>query len=165
MPEVAVYAFRILDRDDKLALGLAGDDVDDYNLGRVAVLHVEHLVLADRLRGVHLGSGWSVIIPEHFFIPIDQRYAELVREEYVAVGKQHGIADLALSRGIVKLPGDLAVPHDVHVLRLGLSGVEEIMLGHTFAGQDVGEVGLGFLPPGRRDATHGAGDHHQDNEW
>ena len=128
MTELAVYGLRILDRNHELTLVLAGDDIHDHNLGGIAVLHVEDAVLADRPRGVHLGALRSVVVPEHLFVPVDQRDAELVREEHVAIGKQHGIADFALRRAIVKLPGDLSFSHDVHILRLGLSGVEEIML-------------------------------------
>jgi hypothetical protein len=63
---------------------------------------------------------------------------------------------------IVKLPGDLSLPHDVHVLRFGLSGVEEVVLRQTSAGQDLGEVG--FLRAGLRDGAHGAGGYDQGNE-
>jgi len=56
MTEMAVDALRIPDRNVELALRLAGDDVHHHNLGGIAVLHVKHAILADRLRGVNLGA-------------------------------------------------------------------------------------------------------------
>src|ERR1017187_2577806 len=102
MSEMAVYTFRIFDRDDKLALGLASDDVHNDDFRGIAVLHVEHLIGADWLRSMDLRARRSVIVPELLFITVDQGYAELVREKHVSVREQDGIADFALSRGIVK---------------------------------------------------------------
>jgi len=85
MAEVAVHTLRILDRDDKLALGLASDDIHNNDFRRVAVLHVEHLIGADRLRRMDLRARRGVIIPEHLFIAVDQRDAELVREKHISV--------------------------------------------------------------------------------
>src|ERR1017187_7447913 len=161
MSEMAVYTFRIFDRDDKLALGLASDDVHNDDFRGIAVLHVEHLIGADWLRSMDLRARRSVIVPELLFITVDQGYAELVREKHVSVREQDGIADFALSRGIVKFPGDLAATHDVHVLRLGLSGVEEIMLRQTLPGQDAREIGLGFL---REGGPHRAACQYEDSE-
>ena len=68
----------------------------------------------------------SVIVPELLFIRVDQRDAELVREKHVSVREQDGIADFALSRGIVKFPGDLAAADGL--------GVGQLPRSQSFAG-------------------------------
>ena len=82
------------------------------------------------------------MIPENLFLRRNQRDAKLVGKEDVPIGKKHGIAYFALARGVFVLPDDLPFPHDVHVLRLGFTGVEKIVLGKAAAGEIGGESGF-----------------------
>src|SRR5437773_2964603 len=88
MPELSVHMVRIACRQRELLFDLATLFADELELRRVSVLHNQHLVFADGLRGVNLGALGCVIVPDNFLLWCDLAGACPAGKDNVAVGQQ-----------------------------------------------------------------------------
>ena len=85
---------------------------------------------AYRLYGVNLASLGSIIAPDGVAVLVEFSNTVLVGNEYVTVGQQYGVANLAASLLLVS-PAYLSILHDEHTQALTLSGIEEVVARQT----------------------------------
>src|SRR5258708_16597368 len=94
MAKLAMNAFGILYRQNKLTLGYGRGLVNNDEFRRVAILDVPHRVGAIRLCRVDFGVRWCVEVPNHAFLSVDLCDPELMCEEDISIRHQGRIAYL-----------------------------------------------------------------------
>ena len=85
--------------------------------------------------------GRGVVIPNHLLLRGDLGHAELMGEENVAIGQQHGVADFAFGPrvGVFVRPVNFALAHNIHsMMPVAFAGIKEIVLGQSPAGRRSG---------------------------